>query len=183
MKVAVTYAEAKRQMVLDLEVEDGASAEQAIQASGILGKVPDIDLTRNKIGIFSKVVPLEQVLTEGDRVEIYRPAIGKPPKKSASKPKAAPPPRPSAADRKPAGAAGATSADSQKPSSPSPVGAASFPPSSPSTPAPGKTEEDGVKQGTIDAAKAARIAAAKARIAAAKAKKAEAEGAVQPPSP
>ncbi|MBF0215253.1 MAG: RnfH family protein, partial [Magnetococcales bacterium] len=35
----------------------------------------------NKIGIFSKLVPLDQKLNDGDRVEIYRPAMGKPPKK------------------------------------------------------------------------------------------------------
>lgn len=84
MKVAVAYAEAKQQMVLDIEVSEGISAEQAIHKSGILGKLPDIDLTKNKTGVFGKIVPLEHILSEGDRVEIYRPAMGKPPKKSGA---------------------------------------------------------------------------------------------------
>ena len=33
-------------------------------------------------GIFGKLTPLDQILSEGNRVEIYRPALGKPPKKS-----------------------------------------------------------------------------------------------------
>ncbi|MBF0627310.1 MAG: RnfH family protein [Magnetococcales bacterium] len=81
MKVAVAYAEDKRQVLLNLEVADGTTAEGAIQQSGILARYPGIDLGVNKIGIFSKLVPLAQPLSEGDRVEIYRPALGKPPKK------------------------------------------------------------------------------------------------------
>ncbi|MEO5331214.1 MAG: RnfH family protein [Magnetococcus sp. YQC-5] len=81
MKVEVAYAEANRQLVINVDVAEGATAKDAIQKSGILSKVPHIDLGVNKIGIFSKLVPVEQVLAEGDRVEIYRPALGKPPKK------------------------------------------------------------------------------------------------------
>ncbi|NGZ05189.1 MAG: RnfH family protein [Magnetococcales bacterium] len=81
MKVAVAYAEDKRQVVLNLDVASGSTAEAAIRQSGILGRFPRLDLGVNKIGIFSKLVPLDQVLNEGDRVEIYRPAEGKPPKK------------------------------------------------------------------------------------------------------
>ncbi len=83
MKVAVAYAEAKQQVVIDLEVEPGSTVEQAINKSGILKKFSSLDLTKNKTGIFGKVVPLAQALSEGDRVEIYRSAIGKPPKKGA----------------------------------------------------------------------------------------------------
>ena len=84
MKVAVAYAEANQQMVIDMEVDAGFTVEQAINKSGILKRFSSLDLTRNKAGIFGKVVPLVQVLSEGDRVEIYRPAIGKPPKKGAA---------------------------------------------------------------------------------------------------
>lgn len=84
MKVAVAYAEAKRQIVMEMNVEAGSSVEQAIQKSGILKRCTDLDLTKNKVGIFGKIVPLEQVVSEGDRIELYRPAIGKPPKKSAA---------------------------------------------------------------------------------------------------
>lgn len=81
MKVAVAYAEDQRQVVFNLDVADGATAEAAIRQSGVLGRFPKLDLGVNKIGIFSKIIPLDHTLAEGDRVEIYRPALGKPPKK------------------------------------------------------------------------------------------------------
>lgn len=84
MKVAVAYAEAKRQLVIETDVELGSSVEQVIQKSGILKKCTDLDLAKNKVGIFGKIVPLAQVVSEGDRIELYRPAIGKPPKKSGA---------------------------------------------------------------------------------------------------
>ncbi len=84
MKVAVAYAEEKQQVVLDTDVEEGFTVEQAIHKSGILKKFANLDLTKCKTGIFGKIVPLGQVLSEGDRVEIYRPALGKPPKKGTA---------------------------------------------------------------------------------------------------
>ncbi|GAB0057055.1 hypothetical protein SIID45300_01376 [Candidatus Magnetaquicoccaceae bacterium FCR-1] len=81
MKVAVAYAEDQRQVVFNLDVDDGTTAEAAIRQSGVLVRFPKLDLGVNKIGIFSKIVPLEHALSDGDRVEIYRPALGKPPKK------------------------------------------------------------------------------------------------------
>ncbi|MBF0311619.1 MAG: RnfH family protein [Magnetococcales bacterium] len=84
MRVAVAYAEAKRQLLLEFDVSEGATAADAVKRSGILEKFPQIDLGVNKLGIFGKLVPVDQVLNAGDRVEIYRPAVGKPPKKSAA---------------------------------------------------------------------------------------------------
>ncbi|MBF0183072.1 MAG: RnfH family protein [Magnetococcales bacterium] len=84
MKVSVTYAEAKQQVVVDTEVDEGATVEQAINKSGILKKFGGLDLSALKTGIYGKLAPLTQVLAAGDRVELYRPALGKPPKKSAA---------------------------------------------------------------------------------------------------
>ena len=39
----------------------------------ILKQFPEIDLEKQKVGIFSKLSKLDAVLSEGDRVEIYRP--------------------------------------------------------------------------------------------------------------
>ncbi|HIJ83437.1 MAG: protein of unknown function UPF0125 [Magnetococcales bacterium] len=81
MKVAVAYAEAKKQMVFECEVNDGATAVEAIERSGILAKFPHIDLKGSKIGVYGKIIEPDQVVHPGDRLEIYRPALGKPPKK------------------------------------------------------------------------------------------------------
>lgn len=46
--------------------------------SGILSQFPEIDLSTNKIGIFSRPIKLTDVLKEGDRIEIYRPLLADP---------------------------------------------------------------------------------------------------------
>ena len=56
----------------------GSSVLQAIEASGILQKYPDIDLAKNKFGVFAKLVKPDAVLRDRDRVEIYRPLIADP---------------------------------------------------------------------------------------------------------
>lgn len=76
--VEVAYALPNQQVVLPVKVAEGASAEQAIQASGILSRFPDIDLAENKIGIFGKLGKPDTVLRAHDRVEIYRPLIADP---------------------------------------------------------------------------------------------------------
>ncbi|MDA8383723.1 MAG: RnfH family protein [Betaproteobacteria bacterium] len=78
MKVEVVYAMPESQVLLHVEAAVGATVEQAIKASGILDKFPEIDLTRNKVGIFGRLVKLDASLREKDRVEIYRPLIADP---------------------------------------------------------------------------------------------------------
>jgi putative ubiquitin-RnfH superfamily antitoxin RatB of RatAB toxin-antitoxin module len=57
---------------------DGATVQQAIEASGLLQKFPEIDLTKNKLGIYAKLAKPDTVLRDRDRVEIYRPLIADP---------------------------------------------------------------------------------------------------------
>ncbi|MDP3743149.1 MAG: RnfH family protein [Methylotenera sp.] len=76
--VEVAYALPTEQLIVPVNVQDGVSAEQAIQTSGILSKFPEIDLSVNKIGIFGKLTKLESPLRHLDRVEIYRPLIADP---------------------------------------------------------------------------------------------------------
>jgi putative ubiquitin-RnfH superfamily antitoxin RatB of RatAB toxin-antitoxin module len=73
MKVSVCYTEQAMQLWLKLEVDDATTVEQAIHQSGILKRVPAIDLESQKVGIFGKPVKLDRELGEGERVEIYRP--------------------------------------------------------------------------------------------------------------
>ena len=46
---------------------------QALAASGILARHPDIDLRVDRLGIWGRPATLDALLREGDRVEIYRP--------------------------------------------------------------------------------------------------------------
>jgi putative ubiquitin-RnfH superfamily antitoxin RatB of RatAB toxin-antitoxin module len=76
--VEVAYALPQKQYLQRVTLEEGATVEQAIMASGILTLRDDIDLTKNKVGIYSRPVKLQDVVQDGDRVEIYRPLIADP---------------------------------------------------------------------------------------------------------
>lgn len=76
--VEVAYALPDEQVIIPLEIEAGATFEQAIARSGVLTRFPEIDLAVNKVGVFGKLGRLDAVLREGDRVEIYRPLLADP---------------------------------------------------------------------------------------------------------
>jgi putative ubiquitin-RnfH superfamily antitoxin RatB of RatAB toxin-antitoxin module len=76
--IEVAYATTKEQIIIPLEVPATIIAEQAIEKSEILNKFPKIDLTKHKVGIFSRICTLKTALREGDRLEIYRPLIADP---------------------------------------------------------------------------------------------------------
>ena len=78
MIVEVAYALAEKQSLISLEVEEGTTLKDAIEASGILEKYNEIDLSKQQVGIFSKFATLDTVLREKDRVEIYRSLIADP---------------------------------------------------------------------------------------------------------
>ena len=78
MLVEVAYALEKKQTLLELEVDKGTTLKQAVELSGIIDAYPQIDLTKDKTGIFGKIAKLDTVLREKDRVEIYRPLIADP---------------------------------------------------------------------------------------------------------
>ncbi|OQP30255.1 RnfH family protein [Pantoea latae] len=78
ISVEVVYALPEKQYQRVVTLEEGSTVEQAIVASGLLELRRDIDLSRNKVGVFSRPVKLGDMLQEGDRVEIYRPLIADP---------------------------------------------------------------------------------------------------------
>lgn len=76
--VEVVYAMPQRQEVAGIDLPAGSTAGQAIEASGLLAKHPEIDLSRNKLGIYAKLAKIDTPLRDRDRVEIYRPLIADP---------------------------------------------------------------------------------------------------------
>ncbi|HDL8055595.1 TPA: RnfH family protein [Yersinia enterocolitica] len=78
IRVEVVYALPERQYLHTVSLEAGSTVEEAIKASGLLELRPDIDLTKNKVGVYSRPVKLGDKLNDGDRVEIYRPLIADP---------------------------------------------------------------------------------------------------------
>ena len=73
ISVEVAYAARDTQRIIAVEVEAGSTIHAAILRSGILAIFPDIDLTRQKVGVFSKPRDLADQVNAGDRIEIYRP--------------------------------------------------------------------------------------------------------------
>ncbi|MGZ4960397.1 MAG: RnfH family protein [Methylomonas sp.] len=71
--VEVAYATPDRQVVIPLKVPAGSTVEHAIAASALLEQLPEIDLKQQKVGIFGQVSALDKIVSNGDRVEIYRP--------------------------------------------------------------------------------------------------------------
>jgi putative ubiquitin-RnfH superfamily antitoxin RatB of RatAB toxin-antitoxin module len=76
--IEVAYALPHQQLIIPISMPPEANAEEAIRASGILNKFPEIDLNVNQIGIFGKLSKLDAPLRNLDRIEIYRPLIADP---------------------------------------------------------------------------------------------------------
>ena len=58
---------------LPVALAPGATALDAIRASGVLERFAELDLSRLPVGIWGRACALETRLADGDRVEIYRP--------------------------------------------------------------------------------------------------------------
>jgi hypothetical protein len=78
INIEVIYALPAQQLLLQVRLAEGATVEDAIRASGVLEAFSEIDLAKNKVGIFSKLVKLDEKVRDRDRVEIYRPLIADP---------------------------------------------------------------------------------------------------------
>lgn len=71
--VAVAYAHAPRQVcAIQLTMPAGSTVGQAIEASGLLARFPEIHLEHGSVGVWGLKTPLDQPLQEQDRVEIWR---------------------------------------------------------------------------------------------------------------
>jgi putative ubiquitin-RnfH superfamily antitoxin RatB of RatAB toxin-antitoxin module len=79
IEVEVIYALAHHQDRVKLSLPAGATVREAIDASGLARKYPEIDPGgQNRLGIYAKPVKADTVLRDRDRVEIYRPLIADP---------------------------------------------------------------------------------------------------------
>jgi putative ubiquitin-RnfH superfamily antitoxin RatB of RatAB toxin-antitoxin module len=76
--VEVVYPLPQKQEIFAVTLPLGATVLQAIEASGVLQKYPEIDLAKNKLGVFAKLAKPDALLRDRDRVEIYRPLIADP---------------------------------------------------------------------------------------------------------
>ncbi len=80
LHVEVLYAPPppQPQQLYQIELGEGATLREAIEASGALRDFPEIDLARQRVGIFGKLTALDTTLRDHDRVEIYRALVADP---------------------------------------------------------------------------------------------------------
>ncbi len=78
INVEVAYAIPDKQLIRTVNVDAGTTIGAAIVQSGIMMDFPDLELEDAKVGIFGKLSTMTTVLSDGDRVEIYRPLIADP---------------------------------------------------------------------------------------------------------
>ncbi len=65
--VEVAYALPEKQYLQRVTLQEGATVEEAIRASGLLELRTDIDLTKNKVGIYSRPAKLSDIVHDGDQ--------------------------------------------------------------------------------------------------------------------
>lgn len=75
IEVEVAYAVPERQLILKVEVPEGTTAIEAARLSGIEEQFQEVDLGKNRLGVFGKLCKPDRPLIAGDRVEIYRPLL------------------------------------------------------------------------------------------------------------
>ena len=75
LRIEVVYALPAGEDSVSLKLPAGATAADALRASGMLERHPEIDLGRQKIGIYGRLVEAGALLCDGDRVEVYRPLV------------------------------------------------------------------------------------------------------------
>ncbi|HWS12615.1 MAG TPA: RnfH family protein [Rhodocyclaceae bacterium] len=78
LHVEVVYALPQRQELVKLMLPIGSTLQQAVEASGLPQRYPEIDLAKLKLGVYGKLSKPDALLRERDRVEIYRPLIADP---------------------------------------------------------------------------------------------------------
>jgi putative ubiquitin-RnfH superfamily antitoxin RatB of RatAB toxin-antitoxin module len=72
VEVEVVYAKPEEQAIITLAMPEDASVEDAIKASGLLERFPEVAMSELKVGIFGVACKLDQPVREADRIEIYR---------------------------------------------------------------------------------------------------------------
>lgn len=76
--VEVVYALPQAQRVIKLAITPDTQACEIIEKSGVLELYPEIDLKKNKVGVYSRNIKLSTTVRDGDRIEIYRPLLADP---------------------------------------------------------------------------------------------------------
>ncbi|KZC18366.1 RnfH family protein [Rhodanobacter sp. FW510-R12] len=75
IRVEVVYAGTGRPVVRQIELAEGSTVMQAIDAAGLAAVVPGGAIDPSRLGIFARKVPPDRIVRQGDRIEVYRPLM------------------------------------------------------------------------------------------------------------
>lgn len=76
LRIDVVYAPAPREVhEVALDLPAAATVLDAVHASGLLTRFPALDVSHAGVGVWGHSAKPEQLLRDGDRVEIYRPLL------------------------------------------------------------------------------------------------------------
>jgi len=78
VNVEIVYAQAQCSIAKSLQIQPGATIADALRLAAVDQDFLGVDLTNSPLGIFGKVAGRDQVLKDGDRIEIYRPLTEEP---------------------------------------------------------------------------------------------------------
>ncbi|MEX2500693.1 MAG: RnfH family protein [Wenzhouxiangellaceae bacterium] len=73
LRIEVVVAWPELQVLVPLELERGATVADAIKHSGLGERFPDLEISPERLGVFAARRKPDDLLRDGDRVEIYRP--------------------------------------------------------------------------------------------------------------
>ena len=73
LAVELVLATAERQVLLALDVAEGASVADVIARSDIGSQFPELAVDEMPVGIWGRPVSRDSLVGHGDRVELYRP--------------------------------------------------------------------------------------------------------------
>ncbi|HSM31804.1 MAG TPA: RnfH family protein [Woeseiaceae bacterium] len=73
LAVEIVLATPERQVLLTVNVREGATVADVIAASGLESRFPGMGVADMPVGIWGKRVSPDTTVSAGDRVELYRP--------------------------------------------------------------------------------------------------------------
>jgi putative ubiquitin-RnfH superfamily antitoxin RatB of RatAB toxin-antitoxin module len=78
VQIQIVMARPERASVLSLTLPVGATVADALDRAAQSGQFDDIQLSEAPVGIFGRIVAPDHPLTQGDRIELYRPLAADP---------------------------------------------------------------------------------------------------------
>jgi uncharacterized protein len=78
ISIELVYAQPQHSIAKALRLKQGATIAEALAAAAQDADFQGVDLASSPVGIFGRVANRDMKLSDGDRVEIYRPLMEEP---------------------------------------------------------------------------------------------------------